>query len=360
MLDVLLLAVIAAMSVAASVWVARWFRRYEQRSQSRYTAKLADLERRRAESRLELANIRKAMAEFNLRRAQQLRDDAALARWWADTISEHLPTNDEDPDMRRAKKPPTPEQRQMASVLVDVLMDGASSETAGDGPRASEFADDMAELVAVAIGEYLRVFPAARNPTDKIVVFDATWATQQERATNPNYRGEYDALCFFCRESLNTMPVGKSFSSAQMKRADHHARLCAMRLVAGQIEGVGPNGERPVDLFKQKETKQAAIAKRKATVKAKQTAQQAARAEFDQRVDGLVAKTTDAYARDRYIDWSMCVAALLSRGYTDDQVVILLESKITRWAADEAANPERATADDLLRFIDTYGHEELF
>lgn len=70
-------------------------------------------------------------------------------------------------------------------------------------------------------------------------------------------------------------------------------------------------------------------------------------------IEALAERTSDAYSHDRYASWKACAAALLRRGYTDQQAEEILRSKFTRWAADRSDAPYgHATASDLLRFMD--------
>lgn len=72
-----------------------------------------------------------------------------------------------------------------------------------------------------------------------------------------------------------------------------------------------------------------------------------------EQISALAKRTEDAFSFERYASWSAIVTALLRRGYTEAQVESILRSKIMRWAADHrSARYGRATANDLLRFID--------
>jgi hypothetical protein len=67
----------------------------------------------------------------------------------------------------------------------------------------------------------------------------------------------------------------------------------------------------------------------------------------------LAERSCDAYSADRYASWKAVATALLRRGYTPVVAEAILRSKLTRWAADASDAPHgRATANDLLRFID--------
>jgi hypothetical protein len=70
----------------------------------------------------------------------------------------------------------------------------------------------------------------------------------------------------------------------------------------------------------------------------------------------IAALTEDAYSFHRYASWKACAAALLRRGYNEEQTEEILRSKITRWAADMARG-NRATANDLVRFMDNHPND---
>lgn len=127
--------------------------------------------------------------------------------------------------MRRGTEPPTQQQRELASVVVDALIE----------KRFAEIVDDIAALMPVAIAEYLRLFPMTRNVNNHV------WLV-----TFNNETQEKDLCCFFCRESLNTLPWRQSIPHKMDLKCMEHGQLCAMRLLAGHIEGVGPHGEAPV------------------------------------------------------------------------------------------------------------------
>lgn len=63
-------------------------------------------------------------------------------------------------------------------------------------------------------------------------------------------------------------------------------------------------------------------------------------------------KTADAYSFGRYTNWRALVLLLLQRGYSAEEVEVMVRSKWTRWAADVANKNEDATAQDFARFID--------
>lgn len=127
--------------------------------------------------------------------------------------------------MRRARHPPSQDHRELASVLVDLL----------SLDEVEQAGNDLRVLLPVAIGEYLRVFTRARNVNGRLYVVSPDTETR-----------EYHFLCFFCRESLNTLPWSRGTIPGKMVASfDRHASLCAMRFLSGQIEGVGPNGESP-------------------------------------------------------------------------------------------------------------------
>lgn len=68
----------------------------------------------------------------------------------------------------------------------------------------------------------------------------------------------------------------------------------------------------------------------------------------------LVNRTKDAYSVNRYAAWSAVAAALLQRGYTPIAAEAILRSKITRWAADARERRGRASALDLLHYLDRF------
>lgn len=65
----------------------------------------------------------------------------------------------------------------------------------------------------------------------------------------------------------------------------------------------------------------------------------------------------DAWSYDRYSSWKGAAMACLKRGFTAEQTEEILRSKLTRWAADQAADRGhgygRATGADLGRFLDS-------
>jgi hypothetical protein len=123
--------------------------------------------------------------------------------------------------VRRPKKPPTPETVAEATVVVDAIVE----------KRRDAFAADMPRLMDAAVGEYMRRYKVI-NQTGRPYYFRAVWAD-----------GEQHIVCFFCRESLNTLPVRKSWPSKMMERAERtHIEECAMRFLAGMFDGVPPPG----------------------------------------------------------------------------------------------------------------------
>lgn len=127
--------------------------------------------------------------------------------------------------MRRGTKPPPDDIRALASVVVDALIE----------QRADAVVDDVRALLPPAIAEYLRLFPMVRNNHGRLWVARGEWAEREQHFH-----------CFFCRESLNTLPWSKNIPGKMCRKFDEHGRLCAMRFLAGHIEGVGPNGEAPI------------------------------------------------------------------------------------------------------------------
>jgi len=68
----------------------------------------------------------------------------------------------------------------------------------------------------------------------------------------------------------------------------------------------------------------------------------------------LAKRTKDAWSVDRYASWTAVAAALLGRGYTPIAAEAILRSKFTRWAADMRTARGRASAADLLRYLDRF------
>lgn len=72
-----------------------------------------------------------------------------------------------------------------------------------------------------------------------------------------------------------------------------------------------------------------------------------------QSAQGLALKTTDCYNFGRYglVEWTKCAELLLSRGYSEPKAARILDSRIMRWAADDAGC-KMALAIDLRDFLD--------
>lgn len=68
----------------------------------------------------------------------------------------------------------------------------------------------------------------------------------------------------------------------------------------------------------------------------------------------LAERSKDAWSVKRYASWSAVAEALLRRGYTPIAAEAILRSKLTRWAADARARHGRASAADLLRYLDRF------
>lgn len=68
-------------------------------------------------------------------------------------------------------------------------------------------------------------------------------------------------------------------------------------------------------------------------------------------------KCLNAYSVDRYRSWKGVAAALAKRGYTEQQIEIIMRSKLMRWAADEAGRDSNAPSSVILAFIDKYPSE---
>lgn len=62
---------------------------------------------------------------------------------------------------------------------------------------------------------------------------------------------------------------------------------------------------------------------------------------------------TGAYSYDRYgkIEWRRCADYLAELGLTEREIGAVLESKVMRWAADDASDPDVATRDDLRAWL---------
>lgn len=74
----------------------------------------------------------------------------------------------------------------------------------------------------------------------------------------------------------------------------------------------------------------------------------------------IAAQTTDAYSFPRYgkKHWLDCVRMLVTHGYDAVQVECILRSKITRYAADRHEGRGKATAGDLLQFVEGERNQE--
>lgn len=130
--------------------------------------------------------------------------------------------------MRRAKKPPPQDKIDLAACMADALDPAAYVSDALMAERRSAIGDDLADLIPIAIGEYLRRFPRARN-NGKL------WVTIIDHDN-----AEQDYCCFFCRESINCLPLGKPLSVKLQNSFQKHGELCAMRFLAGIIPGSEP------------------------------------------------------------------------------------------------------------------------
>ncbi len=119
----------------------------------------------------------------------------------------------------RAKKPPDDATKQLASVVLDALLE----------KRSADVAEDLTVLLPLAVSEYLRLQPRARSGDGRL------WQYRMDHQTK-----ECHFVCLFCRESLNTLPWGKPVTEYMAKKFVTHAQICAMRLLAGHIKGTGP------------------------------------------------------------------------------------------------------------------------
>lgn len=126
--------------------------------------------------------------------------------------------------MRRGKKPPTPEVKALASVVSDLLELG----------KREEAKQDVQALLPVALAEYLRQFPNARNVSNRVYIMRPNWRDH-----------EMDYCCFFCRESVVTLPIHKGLTLALVDKLETHGELCGMSFLAGLTTGEGPRGEAP-------------------------------------------------------------------------------------------------------------------
>jgi len=71
------------------------------------------------------------------------------------------------------------------------------------------------------------------------------------------------------------------------------------------------------------------------------------------RAKAIATLCADAYSADRYNNWALVAQLLIGRGYNDYQVIGILRSKWTRWAADASdakygTTPARA----ILNYLD--------
>jgi hypothetical protein len=71
-------------------------------------------------------------------------------------------------------------------------------------------------------------------------------------------------------------------------------------------------------------------------------------------IAALVKRSQDAYSARRYASWPTVVEALLRRGYTPIAAETILRSKLARWAVDARSRRGRASASDLLRYLDRF------
>lgn len=122
--------------------------------------------------------------------------------------------------MRRPKHPPPVATRELAGIVSDALELG----------RREEVKDDLARLLPVAIGEYLRLWPTTRNVQDRVWVY---------RPDYPNQECHF--CCYFCRESLVTLPISQGLTRFLLKKVEDHGELCAMAFLAGLVDSVGPD-----------------------------------------------------------------------------------------------------------------------
>jgi len=80
-----------------------------------------------------------------------------------------------------------------------------------------------------------------------------------------------------------------------------------------------------------------------------------AEARVQLQVADVMRETRDAYSRPAYgeVEWAKCAAILLAQGHNVEITAALLESRLPRWARDDAADYEAPTAEDFGRFLNS-------
>lgn len=147
--------------------------------------------------------------------------------------------------MRAAKEPPSAEICGEAAALIDVHLRWLDDVRSAEMVATSRVSQLSAMFVAselwtpelqamrhrvlpAAVGEYLRRFPTARS----------TGATYVQVIDDD----ECHIVCLFCRDNLNTVGKGGGQSSRFWQQIYKHTELCAYRMLAGQLEPIGPGG----------------------------------------------------------------------------------------------------------------------
>jgi len=64
----------------------------------------------------------------------------------------------------------------------------------------------------------------------------------------------------------------------------------------------------------------------------------------------------DAYSYDRYgaTQWKRAIKALEKLGYSEAEVEVIMRSKYTRWAADQADGKRRQFVSSLVDYVTKY------
>ncbi len=161
--------------------------------------------------------------------------------------------------MKAAKDPPSSEICGDASVLVDIQLrwlddSGRNRATVATNKvsqlsamyTASEiWTDELRKMrtrvLEAAVAEYLRRFPTARSSGASYVQILSD--------------EECHIVCLICRANLNTIGKVNTVSPQFWHRIYEHTELCCYRMLAGQIEPVGPGlakGEKEQPLSKLK------------------------------------------------------------------------------------------------------------
>lgn len=148
--------------------------------------------------------------------------------------------------MRRAKYPPHADVVAECAVIADMLALGRRDEitrfdalhlgthdrTAPPYEQTTLLLDAdaiLTVLTELAMGEYLRRFPATRKMNNDPWHEDTVGAIGER---------ETDYQCFFCRKSLNTMPIHRhpKHSSPFIQAIREHCEECGIRMLAGLMK----------------------------------------------------------------------------------------------------------------------------